>query len=303
MLESGQSVAALWASQAAIYQRYGYSLGSVLRSYQLDTADAVLLEAADPAYEVRRESAAESFDALRDVYRSFIADRTLYLHRGKLLWQANALQEKDADGPVHVALCRDPAGTPVGYAVYTLRSGRVEHPTRSQEIQVRDMAWLSVHAARALWGFLGRHDLVGRIVWASAAADDPAEELFVEPRLLNARNLEGVFFRVVDVAGALAARGYDSDGELTLSIAPDRETPWNEGTYRLSVSAGQASVERVNAAADVTFGIKTLSSAFTGFRRVRQLANWGLIDGDPAALELADRLFATRHAPHCPDHF
>ena len=31
MREQGQSVAALWASQAGIYQRYGYSLGSALR--------------------------------------------------------------------------------------------------------------------------------------------------------------------------------------------------------------------------------------------------------------------------------
>ena len=48
MRERGQTVAALWASQAAIYQRYGYALGSVMRRYELDTADAVLLHAPDP---------------------------------------------------------------------------------------------------------------------------------------------------------------------------------------------------------------------------------------------------------------
>jgi predicted acetyltransferase len=202
-----------------------------------------------------------------------------------------------------VAVCRDPAGEPAGYAIYTLRSDRVAHPSRPQEIQVRDMAWLSIAACRALWGFLARHDLVGRIVWASAADDDPAEELFVEPRLLRARNDEGVFFRVVDVEGALAGRGYDCDGELVLGVAADRETPWNEGNYRLTVTEGQAEVEKVTGQPEVTFSIKSLSSAFTGFRRVRQLANWELVAGDAAALGRADQLLATRYAPHCPDHF
>ena len=39
MREAGQAVAALWASQAAIYQRYSYSLASLQRSYQIDTVD------------------------------------------------------------------------------------------------------------------------------------------------------------------------------------------------------------------------------------------------------------------------
>ena len=44
MRDNGQTVAALWASQAAIYQRYGYSLCSVQRRYELDTVDANLLQ-------------------------------------------------------------------------------------------------------------------------------------------------------------------------------------------------------------------------------------------------------------------
>ena len=39
MRDRGQSLAALWASQAAIYQRYGYAMTTVLRSYRVDTTD------------------------------------------------------------------------------------------------------------------------------------------------------------------------------------------------------------------------------------------------------------------------
>jgi len=303
MREAGQAVAALWASQAAIYQRYSYSLASLQRSYQIDIVDTALLVEPDPGLSVERQTPAEAYDSLREIYRHFIAERTLYLHRGKALWQANVLQEAEADGPVNVAICRDASGELAGYMVYTLRGGKVDHPARGQEIVVRDMAWLTIDACRVLWAFLAQHDLVGRIVWRNAPADDPAEELFAEPRMLKGQNKEGVFFRLVDVAAALTGRGYDADGELTLGVTADRETPWNEGTYRLTVAAGQAEVSKGSRPPDLTFTIKSLASAFSGFRRVRQLANWGLVDGSEDAIARADVLFATRHAPHSPDHF
>ncbi len=303
MREAGQWVAALWASQAAIYQRYGYSRGSLLRQYTLDTADAQLLTPPPPDLSVTRHAAADGFEIMRDVYRAFVAARTLYLHRAQPLWRAGVLREEAADGPVHVAVCRDATGAPRGYAAYTLRANRVSHPTRAQELVVRDLVWLDVQACRALWEFLARHDLVGRIAWRNAPADDPAPELFTEPRLLQARDAEGVWFRVVDVAQALAGRGYDTDGEIVLGVPADRETPWNQGNYRLTVSSGEASVERSSARAELTLPIKSLSSVFTGFQRVRRLAAWGLVDGGESAVARADALFATRHAPHCPDHF
>lgn len=303
MRERSQTVAALWASQAAIYQRYGYSMCSVQRRYELDTADAHLLVAADADYRVARTTAAESFVMLKDLYREFVADRMLYLHRSSALWQANALLVREADGPVQVAVCRDPDGTPAGYVIYTLRDGRVDHPARGQELVVRDLVWLNIHACRALWAFLGMHDLAGRIVWPNAPADDPAWELFSEPRMLRARDQEGVYFRIIDVPGALGGRGYDVDGEINIAVTPDRESPWNEGTWRLTVSGGEAQVEAVSSPADISCSIKSLSSAFSGHHRVSRLAAWGLVTGSGDGIRRADAILATRHAAHSPDHF
>ena len=303
MRESGQSVAALWASQAAIYQRYGYSLCSVMRRYELDTVDAGLIEAAAPDYQVVRMTPNEAFEVVKDLYRQFVADRMLYLHRSSVLWQANTFSENATDGPVHVALCTDSQGAPAGYVIYTLRAARIDHPARPQEIMVRDLVWQDIDACRALWAFLAKHDLVGRIVWASAPADDPAIELFAEPRMLHAQDFEGVYFRIVDVSGALTARGYDHDGEVIIGIEPERESPWNEGCWRLSVSGGAAQVDKVSSAAEVTFTIKSLSSAFSGRHRVRRLADWDMVRGDEDAIRRADALLATRRTPHCPDHF
>ena len=303
MKQRGQTVAALWASQAAIYQRYGYSLCAAQRRYEVDTVDMTLLSEVPTGYQVRREATADAVPTLKDLYRTFIANRSLYLHRSTPLWQGGVLADRDGEGPTHVAICRNGNGEAMGYVVYTLRESKVDHPARGQEIQIRDLVWLHIDACRALWAFVARHDLVGRVIWANAPADDPAWELFAEPRMLNAQDKEGVYFRIVDVAGALGERGYSADGEIVIGVGPDRESPWNQGNWQLSVAGGEGTVRATTDPAEVQFSIKSLSSAFSGFRRVSALAAWGLVEGEADAIARADAIFATPHAPHSPDHF
>ena len=303
MRERGQAVASLWASQAAIYQRYGYSMVTVMRDYRVDITDIDFHDGDDGSSEVERLDIATGYDLVKQVYIGFIAHRMCYLHRGRPLWHNNAFEEIEADGPIHIAVSRDGHGAPDGYIVYTLRHDRRDHPSRSQEIRIRDLAWLTPSAYRSLWSFVKRHDLVGSVRWNNAPADDPAVEFFLEPRLLNARDLEGMWLRVVDVPTALEGRGWDADGELTLGIAEDRIAPWNVGTWRLCVSAGSAESGPAGGDADIALSVKALALLYAGRRSARELAALGMLDGEPGALRRADALFATRHAPHCPDHF
>ena len=305
MRERGQPVSALWASQAAIYQRYGYAMASVLRSYTIDTVDIGFHDGDEGAGRVERVDVAAGYDHCKQVYIRFIEGRMCYLHRARALWLNNALEERAADGPIHIALSRDAAGEPDGYAVYTLRTDRVNHSSRGQEIVIRDLAWLSQDAYRSLWTFFKRHDLVGRVRWDGAPLDDPAPELMLEPRLLHARDGEGVWLRVMDVAAALADRGWSADGVATLAIAPDRLTPWNDGTFHIEAANGKAAVTRSpnGASADATLSIKALAALYAGRRSARELRAWGLLEAEPKAVQALGALFATQHAPHCPDHF
>lgn len=303
MRERGQSVAALWASQAAIYQRYGYTMTTVQRDYSVDTVDIGFHDGDPGSATVERLAVEAGFDIAKRIYIDYIADRTCYLHRARVLWLNNALEEVASEGPIHIGISCDSSGKPNGYAIYTLRASRRDHPSRSQEIIVRDLAWLTLDAYRSVWSFLARHDLVGRVRWRSAPKDDPAAELFTEPRLLNARDHEGIWFRVVDVAPALESRGYDETGEVSIEIGADDVAPWNAGTFLIEASPQGAKVSRSSVSADVQLSIKALASLYTGFRTARELAAWGLISGSEDGIRRADALFRTRHAPHCPDHF
>lgn len=302
-LDAGQSVAALWASQAAIYQRYGYTAATARVSYQIDSADVNLLQPADPQWTVIRSALPECMDDIKATYRSYIAPRSLYLHRSAALWQSNLLSETADSEPVQVAVCRDADQQVQGYVIYTLSNNAVEHRSRSQGLQIRELLGLNVEAYRALWAFLARHDLVGRINWQRAPLDDPLPELLAEPRMLHSEINEGVWLRIVDVEGAMAGRGYNCDGEIEFSVLDDPLTPWNNGSYRVSVNDGTAAVTRIGTASALTLSIKALASAWCGRHRLSQLASWGLLEGDAAAISRADQLLATHHAPHCPDSF
>lgn len=301
--ERGQALAALWASQAAIYQRYGFACATRLREYHVDTVDIAFADGDAGSQRVERVPAGDAYALIKPVYIDFVAERFCYLHRGKLLWMRNVLEAPESEGPVHVAVSYAADGSVEGYAAYTLRGSRVDHAARNQAIDVRELVWRSQDAYRSLWRFIASHDLVGRVNWLRAPADDPAFELFAEPRLLHSQDREGVWLRIVDVERALAERGYVADGTLTLRITEDALTPWNEGTYRIEVAAGAAQVVRCSDEPDLVTSVRTLAQIYAGTFSPSRLAAWGLAEGEAAGLARADALFATPHAPHCPDHF
>jgi predicted acetyltransferase len=303
MRDRGQPLASLWASQAAIYQRYQYAMTTVLRSYTVDTVDIGFYDGDMGSCDVNRVGIEEGYDIIKPLYIEFIKDRVCYLHRSKAIWQFNALEERSEDGPTQIAVCRDSAGSAVGYVVYTVRPDRTGHSSRSQEMRIRDLVWLTHDCYRSLWRFIAGHDMVGAVRWQSAPSDDPAPELFMEPRQLHAQDAEGLWFRVVDVAAALAARGYAGSGSIKIGIGDDPLAPWNPGTYQLTSSPEGAEVTSVNSAPDIQLSAKALASLYTGFRSAGTLADWGLLQGDSSSIQLAERIFATPHAPHCPDHF
>ena len=303
MKEAHQPVAALWASQAAIYQRYQFAMTTTRRSYRIDTVDLGFHDGDGGSCKVERVPVESGFDIVKQLYIRFVANRMCYLHRSSALWQLNVLAANETDGPIAVAIATDDAGMPVGYLVYSVRSGRVSHPTRGQELKIRDFVWLTQDAYRSLWRYIATHDLVGAVSWQNVPADDPAQELFIEPRLLHTSDQEGCWFRIVDLAAALEHRGYRGAGKLTISVPADSLTPWNEGTWQVEVDNGEARVTPGRGGADIEGSIKSLTSLYTGFRSARRLHAWGLIKGDENAILNADTMFRTPHAPHCPDNF
>ena len=121
--ERGQSLAALYASQAAIYQRFGYAVCSNRCSYEIDPLDLHFIHYPEPRGELSVSNAADLPDdaqVIRDLYRAFAAPRHGLVHRGRDTWDAEALAEPDDihEGPIRCLLYEED-GQPLGYMLYT----------------------------------------------------------------------------------------------------------------------------------------------------------------------------------------
>ena len=227
MREMGQSVAALWASQAAIYNRYGFACCHPWRTFRIDTADIGFADGDGGSCSVERQDPNRPGleDQLRTLYDSFVEGRVCAFSWGRdeggggggHLLPLNALAGMRDGGLyegslAHVALALDRHdGTPRGYIVYTTNGGNSlspGHPTRGQLLTVLEFVWQNIDAYRSIWSFLASHDLVGEVRVTRVPTDDPAPQIFAEPRLLRPVDTEGSWWRVVDARAALAGRSY-----------------------------------------------------------------------------------------------
>ena len=305
MRDRGQSCAILWASMGAIYQRFGYGLASTYVSYRFDPRFAQLGSDVPVAGSVSLETQDEAYPVIKRIYIEAATPRNLHIHRSAVLWDMSTLRPRKKGDKTYIAVHRDESGEPRGYVVYHTKEGDHEGSGPNQEMVVRDFVALDMNAWRALWEYIRRHDLVGRVDIAGCVGeDDPAPDLLLEPRMLNRRTNDAIWLRVVDVEKALPQRPYGDRGELVFAVDGDDVCPWNNGTFLLETDGLTTDVRRTDRTADLTMSPNALASLFAGHRTATYLSRAGrLVKANDAALRTVDRLFHTEYPPHCPDGF
>jgi predicted acetyltransferase len=187
--------------------------------------------------------------------------------------------------------------------VYRTDDGVVVYGWDGEDLSV-DFLWAaSEDSARSLWSVVGSGSSVAKTVRAYLSPDDPVFWLLPEEAGHDVGQ-HSWMLRVLDVGGALAARGFPAglSAELALAVE-DRESAANTGTWRLEVADGKGAAERVEPGADVIrLSACGLAGLYAG-RPVSALRRAGLAQGgaveDDAAL---DAVFATPR-PYLTDYF
>ena len=302
--ERSVPISILWASMGAIYQRFGYGLACSWVTYEIPTRYIEFQFGERPPGYVRLLTPDDALPLLNGLYREYANPATGMLHRGGFYWAL--MLRRTGDQHTHIAVYYDEADQPRGYCLYRTRSQPQLWPETNQVIDVFDFIWLDIEAYRGLWSYLGGHDLAERVRMDFVAEDDPAPGMLLEPRMLRRRTFDGVWMRIVDVAQALGARGYDLAGEATIEIVDDDLCAWNNGTYRVQASGDTSSVERVAGAisADIVTSPGAFASLVSGYSRPSDLARMGRLGlGDQRRAAELDSLFSSRRRPHCPNMF
>jgi predicted acetyltransferase len=303
--EGGPSISALFASMAAIYQRYGYAAVSTRNGYSVEPQHLRFTLPLPESGEFQEAGEADQRTML-DLYHRFASGKTGYLRRGEGMLVApghpmSVLHSMPPALPAIKLIYRQ-AGEPQGYLIYS----QVRDPSinpMGQRISVMDLVWLTPSAYQAIWGLLSRMDLVSRIDWLRAPPDDPLPHLLLEPRKLNATSADGLLARIVDVERALPQRRYTGEAELTFSLL-DSVCPWNQGPWKLSVSPHGNRIVRTTEEAQLKMPVSTLAMLFFGQITATQAAAMGRLDeGVPGSLAVWDVVMKTASRPFCADSF
>jgi predicted acetyltransferase len=299
--EKGErSMAILWASWAAIYQRYGYGIVATRFSYSIEPRFVQFAFTQKPPGNLR-EVRDDEFQVLVDLYRRFREDRTGCLHRGKAMWDYGVLATTPPGGTVD-RIVYEENGVPLGYLI-TATMPQPGDIIPAHRIAVRDLVWLNSSAYRALWENLATMDLIQEIWWPRAPADDPLPHLILEPRRLKAQAVDNMLARLVDASKAMTQRTYQCEGELLFDLVDDI-CLWNQGRWKLEATVHGSKVTATKASAQVKMPVSTLALLVFGQISATEAARMGRLDAlKPEALAMWDNVMRTLYRPSCPDMF
>jgi predicted acetyltransferase len=295
----GEPIAALYASEASIYGRFGYGIAAPSATIDAERAAFALRD--DPGVQgswrlIDRDEAYERFPPL---YERLRGERPGMLTRTEHWWREHRLADpkewRQGAGPKLYALL-ELDGEAAAYAIYRVKNDWDD--TAMSEVRVTEAFAQGTAATRELWRYLFCIDLTARVKYWLC---DPAAPLFLivrDPRALKLRVGDGLWLRFVDLETALRARSYAGGGSVVLEVR-DELCPWNAGRYRVG-----ATVERTGDDAELELGVADLASAYLGAFDFHRLAYAGRVrELRAGALERASALFRTPLPPWCPEVF
>lgn len=294
--ERGEPLATLFASEAAIYGRFGFGRASIGLELDVHVDRALFVDGAPSGGRTRLLSREDALGPMKAVYDEVAARRPgmipLDEHDFDWLFTESGKREEQPFYAVH----EDEEGAPDAYAVY-----RAKHDwpdgLPSSKVKARQLVASTPLGAAAIWRFLFDIDLVHRVKTGDRPIDEPLQWLLREPRAMRAKLFDGLWARPVDIAAALSGRGYAADGRMVLDVV-DPFVRANDGTYELTVQGGQALCARAAGRSDLACGVDAVGAVFLGGATWRDLARAGRVQERRAgALAAADAMFASDPPP------
>jgi predicted acetyltransferase len=296
--ERGEPLASLYASEGAIYSRFGYGPASLAGFIDLPKEHARLWED-EPIGRARiLEDEEAALAVLPGIYDRVQAETVGMFTRTPEWWKARRFYRRPGQpGGQQVRVVIELDGAPEAYALYRLDIG-FHHMVSKTTLEVGEALGTSPHALAAIWRYLLAIDWVARIEASWLPLDHPLFLWLREPRRMSFTAAEAVWVRLVDVGAALAARSL-GEGSLVLDVR-DEFCPWNQARWKLHDGA----VDRTTADADLALGVAELGSVYLGGFTFDQLLRAGRLEELKAgAVERADALFRTVRQPWCPELF
>jgi predicted acetyltransferase len=312
----GEPLAVLWASEAAIYSRFGYGRASWHLRFTFKRSEGALATTvvADRGLVLRLADPSAVLAELAKVYDSVLPGRPGLFVRNEAWWQRiiyDPPEDRHGASPVRGLIAEDESG-PRGYALYSaLRPPDSEPFLPAAVLTVHELVTVDPAASAALWTDLLSRDLISELRAWVRPVDDPLLYQLADGRRARPQPSDGLWVRIIDVPGALAGRRYSCPVDVVIEVRDDI-LPANAGRWRLTTAADAgdagrglaASCVRVTSAADLVLDVTQLGAAYLGGTRLGTLAEAGLVtELRPGAVRQLSAAMSWDPAPWCPAVF
>ncbi|MCV7346631.1 GNAT family N-acetyltransferase [Mycolicibacterium rhodesiae] len=267
---AGYPIAALLASEATIYSRFGYGPATDEISVSVDRRGAEMHSSVPRMGGVRVVDPVTHRDQLADIYERWRRRTPGGLHTPAALWDevlADRESARRGGSPLFALLHAD------GFVMYRT------HVAETKSVEVTKFTAVTPDAHIALWQTLLGLDLMTSIT-ADIHPGDPLRYLLADPRRMRTVNTEdALWLRIIDIPAVLEARSYLHEVTAVLDVSDDELG--GGGRYLLSISDGRARCVPSDAPADVRLDLSILGSIYLGAHR--------------------PSVFAAAHRLQCPD--
>lgn len=290
----GVPLAALTASEATIYGRWGFGPATFNQTVEVDVSPGFgLHHDADPG-RVELVEPADAWPHVKAVFDAFHARQ-----RGSVEWPAayadihTGAFDFDTGGPnrkIRAAVHLDPDGTVDGFVIFSW--------TEDYTLKVAEMIALTPTAQLALWSFLGHTDRAQRVTFNLFHPQDPLPWALSDVgRLKVTASRHFLWLRVLDVPRALEARPWADDGTVVVRV--DDPQGHADGTFEVSATAGVASVAPTDREPEVRMGADVLGSLYLGAAPVAHLHRAGRVAGDDEDVRRFAAMADLSEPPYC----
>jgi predicted acetyltransferase len=302
--QRGEPLAALYASEAPIYGRFGYGLATYQASIEIDRSHAAFAKKLSDGGRLLMVDVPTAVPAFTRVWEQARRSQPGMLGLDER-WIKNLLTDLEAHregaSPQYRVLYQ--AGdNPSGFAIYRIKMGwDASGPNGTLRLEM--LVATTAEAYAALWRHLLEVDLMARLSAEMRPVDEPLRFLLADSRQPKTRVEDGIWLRLVDVVASLAGRRYAVEGRLVLRVHDDF-CPWNGGLVEVQGGPTGAEARRTEASPDIEIAAADLGALYLGGNRFHTLLEAGRMNElRPGAVARAEAMFATDRAPWCPSHF
>ncbi|MCA9294874.1 MAG: GNAT family N-acetyltransferase [Phycisphaerales bacterium] len=289
MRTQGIPISSLFPASQALYRRSGYERAG---GYYGATVRAEIINIRERNATLRPITDADAAH-IRALHDDDARANDGHIGRNDYQWRkVRTPRGRTAEGYIV-----EESGTITGY-IYLVRTS-----TASDDFILRatDIVFQTPTAGRALWQCIAQHATVADVVHLNRPADDPVYALLPE-QVASIRLKDHWMLRIVDVVGALEARGYPRGIDVTLSFHIDDDViPENNGPFTMHLRDGSATVAP-GGTGEIRIDVRGLAALYAGHQPLRQLCRLGLAHASDEAQARADAAFPAGR-PTMPEAF